>query len=580
MIRKLSILSIVTTFSWLLGTFALGQQTEVVVKRGQVKAQTEKGTVTVDAGRKAVLRPGQRPFVAVDDPMVDDLIQMYKWIEEERTAKRVPIDFASIQIANIETEQRWKGASLAEIPNMKSEPSDTCRIGPTTILKESKYYDLEGNLLPFELEKIDSKKGYYHIRFPKAVEPGQKFRFVSLGEKGTGANKMWKEGPLWNVRMANCTPNCLNYFRVILPKSAIFVDASRPVVITDSFEGRTTVTIRNYTGEKADGWYQIAFLWPEKDGTTLGDLPPQYRGLRSKRDELAEKYHLEMATILAGEPFEDQSTPLNALLSYSSAIVNKKMDLLTRSAYILHKNPQLVEQMRAKLDQIWDMLKHQFVDTEEFLGTPGWPAKPEDGYIHPIYTARKGSLLREDTLAFIYEKGKWYQFGNMGNARDTDVSVFRKHIPEIQGQVKLEALPWDNAGPAAIEVYKQFAAEEVKYPGQWFTLGIKLIGGNHWDQAFDCFQRCERLLTDKENHYYLSSLIWQGHVLDVLGKRDEAVGKYKAALSILDKYTKAKVVLKIEDYAIMRHDQWGIVLNYKWVRARLTEPFTNEMLGK
>jgi hypothetical protein len=62
-------------------------------------------------------------------------------------------------------------------------------------------------------------------------------------------------------------------------------------------------------------------------------------------------------------------------------------------------------------------------------------------------------------------------------------------------------------------------------------------------------------------------LIWQGHIYDVWGKREEAIDKYKQAL-------------KVENFEDMRHDQWGIVLNYEWVRQRLETPFTKEMVGK
>ena len=46
----------------------------------------------------------------------------------------------------------------------------------------------------------------------------------------------------------------------------------------------------------------------------------------------------------------------------------------------------------------------------------------------------KDSQMRADTLACIYENGKWYRFGNMGNARDTDVSVFKKWISKSEEQ--------------------------------------------------------------------------------------------------------------------------------------------------
>ena len=173
----------------------------------------------------------------------------------------------------------------------------------------------------------------------------------------------------------------------------------------------------------------------------------------------------------------------------------------------------------------------------------------------------------------------------MGNARDTDVSVFKKYIAKSGEQPEpskptLDSLPWKNAGPEALEVYKESVANDSEYIGPWFTLGIKLVGGGYWKEAFDCFRRCQQLHTHKDSERYISSLIWQGHIYDAWDKREQALQKYNAALDVLDQYKDTHTGVKIEDYILMRHDQWGIVLNYKWVKDRLETPFTKEMIGK
>jgi len=569
----------------MLYTGAFGE-TEITVSKGKVLAQTSVGDVTIDAGKKATLSSGQNPVVTVDDPMVDDLIEIYKWIEEEKEAKREHIYVTSIQVKSIESELFLRDAYLAEMPNVKSEPSDTVRIGLTSILDEPKYYDLEGNLLSFDLDKVNERQGYYYLHFREPIGPGEKFKVISVSKFNLSNKELWKEGALWNIRLGNCTPNCLNYFRIILPKSAIFVESSRPVTMIDNFEGRVAVTIRNYTGPEADGMYQISFLWPAKDGTTLADLPPKYRGLENRLNiDLAEEYRRQMEKILAGEIYDDLSTPLGALLTNNCALVRKGKELYLKSSYLLQKNPALAEKAAQMDNKTWDRLKHYFVDELDFLSTPPWPDEPENGHIHPIYMSEKGSSMRADTLACIYENGKWYRFGNMGNARDTDVSVFKKWITKSDSQSKtdkptLDNLPWDNAGPEALDVYQEFIDNNVEYTGKWFVLGIKLVGGGYWQQAFDAFRRCESLHTNPESRQYLCSLIWQGHIYDLWDKRNEALQKYKAVLDVLDLYKDNMLNLDIEKYLLVRHDQWGIVLNYKWVKERLREPFTKEMIGK
>ena len=563
-----------------------GQKTQVSVQEGKVKAQTGAGQVIVDAGKKAILTQNKTPSIMVDDPMVDDVMQIYKWIEAEREAGEIKIDFSSIQINKIVNDHLLITAGLTEMSNMKLESNDTIRMGLTSILDEPKYYDLQGNLLPFDLDKVNERQGYYYLHFPDPVQPGGKFEIITVSEFNVSNEEIWKEGALWNIRLGNCTKNCLNFFRIILPESAIFVNSSRPVAMIDNFQGRVALTIRNYTGPEADGMYQISFLWPDKDGTSLVDLPAQYRGLQDETtNNLTEEYHKQMERILAGDIYEDLSTPMGALLTENCALVQKDKDLYIKLTYLCLKNPDYANKVREMNDEIWGQTKKYFVDELDFLSTPNWPAKPENGYIHPIYMCSKESQMRVDTLACIYENGKWYRFGNMGNAQDTDVSVFRKWLSGYEEQKAsskstLDSLPWNNAGPEALEVYKELVAKDSEYIEPWFTLGIKLFGSGYWQEAFDCFQRCERLHSHKDTERYISSLIWQGHIYDIRGQRDLALQKYNSALDILDEYKNNNPGIKIEDYILVRHDQWGIVLNYKWIKERLETSFTREMIGK
>jgi len=436
-------------------TFA--QKTEVSVKKGKVIAATEMTSVAIEAGRKAVLAPDKNPVVAVDDPMVDDLIEIYKWVEAEKQAAREKIDYTSIQIHRIESETLLKGANLFEMPNLKSEPSDTCCIGLTSILEQPQYYDVQGNLLAFDLEKVDSRQGYYYLHFPEPVQPGEKFKIISVSKLNASEEEIWKEGPLWNIRLGNCTKNSLNYFRIILPKSAIFVDSSRPVMITDDSDGRPAVTIRNYTGEYADGMYQIAFLWPEKDGTTLADLPPQYRGLRDKaEEEVVERGRLEIAKILSGGTYKEQNTPLETLLSVYSAAVHKNSE-----DFLDLVSPELREFASEQTDDIME-LASRLVDYE-FLGTPDWPDEPEKGYEHPVYLCREGSLICEATLVMDYQDGKWCLRGLEAGRKKTEstestVSKAAGGVTISKGKADLIAATYDGLEPG-------------KFMRRWLFLG-------------------------------------------------------------------------------------------------------------
>ncbi len=399
-----------------LQTITSAQKTEVSVQKGKVVAETPTASVNIEAGRKAVLSPDKNPSVTVDDPLVDDVMEIYKWVEAEKQAQREKIDTSSIQVIKIENEYLFTLAYCAEIQNPRSEPSDTCLIGGVSILDKPKYYDLQGNLLQFELEKISVGRGSYTVHFPKPVGPGENFKYICLS-KIISDQSIRKEGPLRHIQAAWTPANCLNYFRFILPESAIFVDSTRPVNVIDSVDGRVAVTIRSYTGQLRDGQYHITFLWPDKDGTTLADIPPQYRGLRDRmEEEVVEEGRLEMAKILSGGTYEKQNTPLETLLSLFSAIAHED------SAQFLNLvSPDIRQLAAGQMDQIMDLAGR--VSDYEFLGSPKWPEEPENGYAHPVYLCREGSLICEATLVMVYQGGKWYLQGIETGRKETESAV-------------------------------------------------------------------------------------------------------------------------------------------------------------
>lgn len=386
-------------------TSILAQKTEVRVQKGKVVAETGGATMAIDAGRKAVITPGSKVVMTVDDPMVDDLIQIYGWVQQEKQVQRERIDSASIQMIRIESESRFTLAYLREVANSGSRPSDTCTIAGSSLLDNPAFYDLQGNRLSFDLEKLNAHAASYFVRLPAPVAPGNDFRFICVSKLD---GSMWKDGPLWHLQVGWPAPHCLNYFRFVLPPSAVFVDSNREVVVVDSFGGNAALTTRNYTGALADGVCHVAFLWPQKDGTTLADLPPQYRGLRDEHDlDVVRVGQLQLTKILAGEPFNDQSNPIAAVATVASAIIQKNKPLVLD----LMANPILRAIADRQYDEFIETTGRQIVQAVDFLSTPSWPDEPQDGYEHPVYFSRKGSLLHDATMIMVYRGGKWYSGG-------------------------------------------------------------------------------------------------------------------------------------------------------------------------
>ncbi len=521
-----------------------GQKTEVRVQKGKVIARTTGGTVTINAGQKAVLREGQKPQVDADEPLVNDLIVMDKWAQAEKEAKKIRIDGTLVSVIRIDTEKQWEAAFLIEMPNNYSKPSNTCRIGLTSILNNPKYYDMEGNLIPFDLEKKNEKQGYYYLHFDQPVAPGEKFKYICTAEYEPMDKQMFKKGNIWQMWAANDSPYWLNFFKIILPKTAVFVSSKPSPMLVDEADGQVAITIRNYTGKEADGHYTVSFVWPAKDQVLLGDLP--WDGAGQEAVTLYEEFISENI-----------------------------------------RSPELWGELGIKLigGGFWDQAFDVFSKCYELNGSKIWSftALIWHGHIYDILGEREKALEKyEDALKNIPEgtmrhdqwgivlTRKWVE-NRLQEPFTEDMLQINAPTKEMTKlQERFDALPWDNGGPEVLALYEECINDEeivqrTDIGAGWARLGIKLVGAGYWDEAFDAFSRCYNLEYDPV--YIFTALAWQGHIYDIWGNREEAVTKYEQAL-------------KVKGFDFMRHDQWGIVLHYKWVKERLEIPFTKEMIGK
>jgi len=420
----------------------VAQKTEVSVQKGKVIAETATASVTVDAGRKTVLSPNEKPKVTVDDPLVDDAMQLYKLIEAEKEQSDLRIDSVFIMVGKAD-EVEAAGALYFEFPNQGSEATNVMTIGPMPIIENLRFYDLDGNLCLVEEKRVSDTAAQYSIHLPQQVQPGERFKLIGVASIEDvplfpgGAPTLWREGPLVYFRVATGGHNALNYYRFILPESAILIDTNREIVATDTVDGRLAVTMRNYTGPYGDGSCMVALLHPDEDGTTLADIPGKYRGLRSKRDKQnSEIFRREMHKIRAGIKFTDQSTPLATLLTCLGSIIHKDIDLYATVKY----TEQPPQKIQGHVEQAG-----YWVDILDFLSTPEWPDNPGNGYVHPIYLCRKGSLIDEFIQPIIYQDGKWYDHNTKSKQSVEIKDITLQDI--AAAKTKGYLCDWEVAGP-------------------------------------------------------------------------------------------------------------------------------------
>jgi len=386
-------------------TVLFAQKTEVSVRKGRVVAETPTASIDIEAGRKAVLTKDANPVVTVDSPLVHDALELYKLIEKEKKYGDLRIDSTCILVGRAD-KQEGHAALFFEVPNFRPEATNVLTLSNVAILGDFRVYDMNGNLCRVYTKLVDETTASYSIHFSEKIQPGEHFRLIGVTSLEKipvlpGGNlATWKEGSVRYFRTALLSPYTLNYYRLILPESAILIDANREIVSTDVVDGAVAVTMRNYTGPYSDGWCMIALLYPDEDGATLADIPDKYLGLQSKHDkEMTETFTKEMQKIRAGERYTDQSTPLAALLTCLGSIIHKDIDLYTTVKYE-EQSPDRV-QGHVKQAGYW-------ADKLNLLNTPQWPDNPGDGYVHPICLCRKGSKICEFIEPSVYEDGKWY----------------------------------------------------------------------------------------------------------------------------------------------------------------------------
>jgi tetratricopeptide (TPR) repeat protein len=92
-------------------------------------------------------------------------------------------------------------------------------------------------------------------------------------------------------------------------------------------------------------------------------------------------------------------------------------------------------------------------------------------------------------------------------------------------------------------------------------IGFALYDAKRYDEALGTFEKLQEVSRDNQRAQ-AASLIWQGHMLDLLGRRTEAVTKYQ----------------RVADMGLnsgTRQAQYGLSYEYSpYAQERVSTPFT------
>ena len=127
-------------------------------------------------------------------------------------------------------------------------------------------------------------------------------------------------------------------------------------------------------------------------------------------------------------------------------------------------------------------------------------------------------------------------------------------------QYMARALPVVEAGDQAVALYEQARKLNVKDGDVLLKLWMSLYEGRHYEEALDACRDAAGLYKCNDNVRYFIATYWQGILLDVLGRREEALERYREALPLAGD-------LKIQ------HSQHQLLIDRAWVERRLKEPF-------
>ncbi|MBT4496304.1 MAG: hypothetical protein HOC74_01195 [Gemmatimonadetes bacterium] len=124
---------------------------------------------------------------------------------------------------------------------------------------------------------------------------------------------------------------------------------------------------------------------------------------------------------------------------------------------------------------------------------------------------------------------------------------------------RLRELPWTGVDEKARELFRKAREADPEDANFWGVLGLKAYDGGFYPEALEAFRRAVDL-TAKGNIWKFVATVWQGHLLDLLGQRDEAVQCYEKAR-------------ELDADETMEHGQYDILIDTRWVLERLKTPF-------
>ncbi len=202
-----------------------------------------------------------------------------------------------------------------------------------------------------------------------------------------------------------------------------------------------------------------------------------------------------------------------------------------------------------------------------FLG-PAW-----QGLIEDLRENRERALqYYKEALA--RDKGESFGFG--GNFRlridrawlearlktpySRESAISLPERPTVEEMVSLvDGLGWTREGRNPHRIYEKAAGMDIPRAGFWFKLGMLLFDSGDDEESLTAFSKAAAA-ADASRFRQFSAWVWQGHLNDLLGRRDAALAAYRKAL-------------ELDIGQAQTHSQYRMTIDRRWVEARIQSPF-------
>jgi proline iminopeptidase len=184
-----------------------------------------------------------------------------------------------------------------------------------------------------------------------------------------------------------------------------------------------------------------------------------------------------------------------------------------------------------------------------------------------VVEAAGHSIYSENPDAFFGELENFVR--NVTPVAGSDLEAYRRQLDawrtawQSSPRYHLRAAGMGKGGSRQIaDAYSPDWLEAMRWTTELLRIGFALYDTEQYQEALKAFARLEEVAnTDGSEGSQATALIWQGHMLDLLGSRDEAIARYQRVVD-----------MGVNDGT--RHDQYGLAYYYgPYATERLETPF-------